>query len=336
MVRLFGIIKKRDYQKTIDKVKKQIFNHFDIFVTTRAYIGTTLFAKESIKPARDVQEGALPLKKNGLLNDIKKYGGYSDLSFGSYMLVESDSKKGKKYSIETIPTIYTHYSDEEKLAYLVEEKKLENPKIVLPVLKVNTVIKSGHSKFCITGKTCDAFGIKNLSEANFNKEELKLIRLSFKALEKLRKIGLVRDYKISEDTDLNEYGNEFLISAPRTKKNSPIIVTLDEMKKLFNVLSNKLGSNIYEAFSPIKTICEILHKKEYIEMINNFNLIQYIVLNQSILNLIKCDRTLADLSLINESSIYGNLRISKNITSKVKILTESVTGYYTKVLWSNE
>ena len=155
-------------------------------------------------------------------------------------------------------------------------------------------------------------------------------------LEKLRKIGLVRDYKISEDTDLNEYGNEFLISAPRTNKNSPIIVTLDEMKKLFNVLSNKLGSNIYEAFSPIKTICEILHKKEYIEMINNFNLIQYIVLNQSILNLIKCDRTLADLSLINESSIYGNLRISKNITSKVKILTESVTGYYTKVLWSNE
>lgn len=325
-----------DYQKTIDKVKKQIFNHFDIFVTTRAYIGTTLFAKESIKPARDAQEGALPLKKNGLLNDIKKYGGYSDLSFGSYMLVESDSKKGKKYSIETIPTIYTHYSDEEKLAYLVEEKKLENPKIILPILKVNTVIKSGHSKFCITGKTNDSYLCKNLSEANFNKEELKLIKLSTKALEKLRKIGVVSGYKILEDTDLNEYGNEFLISAPRTNKNSPIIVTLDEMKQLFNALTNKLGSNIYEAFSPIKTICETLRKKEYIEMTNNFNLIQYIVLNQSILNLIKCDRTLADLSIVGLSSHSGVLMVSKNINISMQIISESITGYYTKALWSNE
>ena len=206
----------------------------------------------------------------------------------------------------------------------------------MPVLKVNTVIKSGHSKFCITGKTNDSYLCKNLSEANFNKEELKLIKLSTKALEKLRKIGVVSGYKISEDTDLNEYGNEFLISAPRTNKNSPIIVTLEEMKKLFKVLSNKLDSNIYEAFSPIKTICETLHKKENIEAVVKFNLFQYIVLNQSILNLIKCDRTLADLSIVGLSSHSGVLTVSKNINISMQIISESITGYYTKVLWSNE
>ena len=44
-------------------------------------------------------------------------------------------------------------------------------------------------------------------------------------------------------------------------------------------------------------------------------------------------RKTADLTLINLSKFSGTLKISKNLIPGMKFISESVTGYYSKVLF---
>ena len=70
-----------------------------------------LFSKVSIKPAKDINDFALPLKQTETgplknIKDPKKYGGYTDLSFSCFTIFKSDGKEGNViYTLIAIPGI---------------------------------------------------------------------------------------------------------------------------------------------------------------------------------------------------------------------------------------
>lgn len=321
------------FKDSIGQIKHTLYDRFDIMVTTRAYNDNQLFSKESITPAKDVGDDALPLKK-GL--DIKKYGGYSDLKFGSYMLVESKDKKGNQIiTIESIPTMYRNFGNEELNKYFTEKRNLIEPKILIKSLKVNTIIKTKNSKFCITGKTGNAYLIKNLAEANYSYDELKLIRLNEQAYKKL-----CLDKKIVKNEPVDSYlknDNEYIISKAKNEKNKEIKITKSDVLKLFVFYALKINSKIYSDYPNLVSISSKI--KTFVEdnKYKNLSLTELIICNHELNYLFTCDRVLSDLRLLGLFANSGKLSISKNISNLgCSIVAESVTGFYSKVLWKGK
>ena len=266
----------------------------------------------------------------------KKYGGYSDLKFGSYMLVESKDKKGNQIiTIESIPTMYRNFGNEELNKYFTEKRNLIEPKILIKSLKVNTIIKTKNSKFCITGKTGGAYLIKNLNEANYSYDELKLIKLNEKAYNKLS-----LDKKISKNEPVDSFlknDDEYVISKAKNEKNKEIKITKDDALKLFMLYASKINSKIYSDYSNLVTISKKI--KAFIEgnYYANLSLAELIICNHELNYLFTCDRVLSDLRLAGLSANSGILIINKDISNlHCAIIAESVTGFYSKVLWKGK
>ena len=88
-------------------------------------------------------------------------------------------------------------------------------------------------------------------------------------------------------------------------------------------------ANVYD-YSNIKNICENLSKVNLID----YSLKDLIKICTELLNLLQTNaRKSADLKLIGLSSNSGILLHSKTISNNSKFISESITGYYKKVLF---
>ncbi len=325
-----------DSNKTLIQVKKQLSSRYDMLVTTRQYVGNTLMEKISIKPK---QEGLFPLKTDSVFAKTEKYGGYNDLANGYYCLVKSINKKGKEIiTIEAMQNVYVppYCSKEKKIEYLINVKKLNNPEILNELLRINTVIKDGYKKYCITGKTNDSFVIKNLNQVIYKSNEVTL----FKKVSKLqneclqKRITLVSkngDDKISEEFPIinNEY---ILVSPSSNEKTSEIKIDNEELLKMYDIIIEKLNKDILINYSILKSIKEKLESNEIRNQFKSLSMYEKSYTILEMLKLTKCNRELSDLSLISLGKTSGTLTISKTITSSMQIVNESITGFYKKVI----
>ena len=322
-----------DYRNSIDNIKKQLYERFDVLVTTRTYINTDLFGEDSITPRKDVKE-AFPLKKD---LDPKKYGGYAKLRFAFFLLVESyDKKKNKQYTIEAIPG----YLKPEKvdlehvkisggiLNYLSTELKLIEPKTML-ILKVNSIFKIGKSCLAITGKKNDSYVIKNVREANFDKDEMLYIRKLSKAYDAFTQKGLYSKNgdEIAEKMNISD---SYLLVPARTEKNEEIWITKEEEINLYMVLKDKFNNEIYKNISGIQNVKKVVDSYVNIEDLTLYDLVY---VNYQILNALKCDRTISNLKKIGGVEKAGTITISKILKPEISIIYESTTGFYSKVVW---
>ena len=197
------------------------------------------------------------------------------------------------------------------------------------------MIKTKSSKFCITGKTGDAYVIKNLSEANYSYDELKLIRLNEQAYKKL-----CLDKKIVKNEPVDSYlknDDEYVVSKAKNEKNKEIKITKRDVLKLFEFYALKINSKIYSDYPNLVSISNKI--KTFVESNSyaNLSLAELIICNHELNYLFTCDRVLSDLRLAGLSAKSGILRINKNISDlQCAIVAESVTGFYSKVLWKGK
>ncbi len=311
-----------DYKNnaTLLKTKDQINTKFDIMVTTRSYKKAVLFKKVGLKKASEYKNGNLLEKKKGLL--AEKYGGYSDLSFGYYSLVESIDKKGhKQISLEAIPTMYGNDS-QKKFNYILEKLELVEPKILVDELKINTVIKLNSSKFAITGNSDSRCLIKNLYEAKWSCNELSLIR-------KISKMVNLKEEKVDKDA------SEYIISQSR-KTHKILKITKEECKIMYEAIEKQLDKTIYKGISSFVNMYKFINNEETKIKFLNLSLHQMCLVLYEMLKITKCNRETSNLKLIGGATNAGELRINKKIVSSIEIISESITGYYTKVIWSNK
>ncbi len=310
---------------SLSQVKKQIFECFDIFTTTRTYVGSAIFGKCTIYPAT---MGNIPIKNN-LPTD--KYGGLKEYAFGQYCLIRMNDD----YILEAIPTMYK----DNVMRYLSEEvykDSVSQLEIIIPVLKINTVIEMENKRFCISGKSGNSYYIKNLYERRFGKQELEII----KKIEKLKKVlddrkckkidgqeSLVKikemGFSLTNDTD------DLIISPARNNQTKAIVLSHDECLHLYHYLIELYQKRVF-SYGTSNNLVKNLREKESLFL--NLSILGKYQLLFNLLGYLKCnERASVDLSLLGMSKNSLVMTISKKLHN-CKIVAESITGYYRKVL----
>lgn len=310
-------------KESLQQVKHQIYDCFDILTTTRAYYGTTLFGKATIYKAG---VGNIAVKQSGPLSDSIKYGGFKQYGFGSYALIRVKNS----FIMEAIPTLFINC-----VKVYLDSIGYSEYEIVVPKLKINSVIEIDGKRFCVTGKSGKNMYIKNLLERYFSKAQLSTI----KKLDKLnQRLAKQKDFKLMGNETKEEIESigftirnekDLVISPAMNEKTREIVLTTDECNQLYQDLITMYQKKIY-SYSASAGIVSHLEKESsaFVEL-SIFG--KYYVLYE-LLNFLKCnERTSIDLSLINGKKQMGIMYMSSKL-SKGKFIAESVTGYYRKVI----
>ena len=339
-----GVVWNYENDNTLKYIKEQIYKNFNILITTRTYKKGGLFSKVTIKSHDELKGFGIPTKSSFNENkpnvsDYTKYGGYSDLSFSNYMLIKGKKGKNEVYAVVTYPSLYIEKDQQEK--FILDSYGIKDYEIIIPVLNVNTVFEIGKSKFCITGRSNKQFVIKNLKEPYFDYQSIVTIKKISKMIEKFTYLKIInkdktisKDY-INENSELFKNNlNEYIISSAKNKNNKEIIINKDELVILFNKIINLLSSDIYSQYTTFNSIKSKLIEKE--DDIFDLNVLDFSMLIFELLKLLKTSRESSNLLMINESANSGILMFSSSLSNDCKIVFESVTGYYRKVVWENK
>ena len=321
-------------EKTLNEIKYNIYHNFNILHTVRTYEKAGIFSQVTISPSNP-KGYALSIKNsigNPLSNSIK-YGGYSQLSF-AYMMLIKNLDKNDKYLLIMVPSIYKDKLETKEFNdYVFEEYNVKNFDIILPKLKINTLIKENESEFRITGKADVRLALKNNKYVFYNEDYIKTIKNLFKITNKISEIVINKKYKnidayINDNYKQTSFGIYF--DEEFIKLNGETLITKRQIVDLSNFLKKIIKNKIYDyARSSYDTM------DNYLSYDNDLSLIK------NMLILKECINRLRDSSLTFNLKAFGKGVISRermqsNISKKISIIYESTTGYYRKVVWSNE
>ena len=123
-----------------------------------------------------------------------------------------------------------------------------------------------------------------------------------------------------------EFVNNKVIISKNLKNKSSIELSINECDSLFDELIKKYKKNIYN-YSFTQSIIE--NKDKFY----NLNFKEKIEVIHEMLTLLKTNvRSSANLELIGLSKNFGILTIGKALKPGMKFISESITGYYKKLL----
>ncbi len=158
--------------------------------------------------------GLIPLKASGKLSDTAKYGGYNSAKTAYFTLVKSESKKGeKRLSLEAIPVMAEVLSSHDKDSvkkYVENNCGLKNPQIVVPKIRLSSLLLVNGSPAYITGKTGNRILVNNAAELYVDKTVAEYIKKVVSFYNKYQKskqsIEAVEQYdKVSADKNVGLY-----------------------------------------------------------------------------------------------------------------------------------
>lgn len=296
-------------KKTLALLNKNIKERFDIHETTKTSSSGTMFSKVTINPANN---GTVMAKSN---LPIEKYGGITSYSYCMYCILKMIDKKDKvSYVLEAIPGAFRNnlklYLDK-----TIDIKKYKSYEIINDKIKTNCVIEYESLKYCVTGKTGNQYLIKNLIDRNFDYDFIKTIKKITKYFDNIK------------DNIEMEFVNNKVIISKNLKNKSTIELSINECYLLFDELIKKYEKSIYN-YSFTKSI------KENEDKFYNLDFKKKIEVIHEMLTLLKTnERGSANLEFIGLSKNSGALRIGKALKPGMKFVSESITGYYRKLLF---
>lgn len=304
------------------EIVKKMMQLTDPLVTHMLYTQPGFMNKISIISSHEPMPSSfLPLKKN---LDPTLYGCYSDLTTPYFILVKSEGPKKKHiYSLESIPTIYgKSMSGEEKIQYLKDINKLKNPKILRDHILIRSVLKvpgplNSYSLLGISYKGDNRIGTINLSQLKLPDKYINYICEIF---------HLITNDDNSYIQNTHKYDDLKEIKRNKTYLNS------NNNIELFDYLT----SNIFNrpCFSSLPGLNGFFEKlKAQRDMFCSLGITLQFLLLAKVIKVLNCKSIREDFSMFNLSKAVGAIRISKNLTAGTKIIQQSITGFYEKVVF---
>lgn len=307
--------------KTIKLINETLYSRFDISETIRTFKPNSMFSKVTILPAGE--EDTVPVKTTDFRKDTFKYGGITSNSYSRYVIVRVKNNKKIKYILEAIPKTSdpsnaSFEQTKQKInEYLLTQKEYKDNtfEVVNYDIRTNVVVKDGKKKFVLTGKSNDRFLQKNIYDRNFSKKDMKIIKYLDKYFDNLKKQVIM--------TQNDDY---VIVSEASKKTNKEIKLTKSDLIDLFINIKNMYSKDIY-SYSVVQIIKNITDFKEY-------SVSKLAKLCNETLQLFKTnERTTANLKEFGGSEFSGVLSFSKTLKPSVKFISESITGYYKKILF---
>lgn len=287
---------------TICTVRKVMAKN-NILVTRRSYQQKGgLFDQQLVKKGK----GQVPVKGNDeRLSDIKKYGGYNKATGTYFVLVESEDKKGKKIrTIEYIPLYLCHQlenSEEKMKQYLLTERKLKNPRVLLDKIKIDTLFQVDGFLMWLSGRSENRLLFKNANQLLLSHQEQLTLKKVLKFVQ-------------------------------RQKENKNIVIHLydhlseEEVQQLYDIFLNKIRNTVYH----IRLSAQDKTLTEKRDKFQGLSLEEKCIVLAEILHMFQCQSSSANLKLIGGPGNAGILVLNNNITNlnKISIIHQSPTGIF--------
>ena len=344
--------------KEIDFIKNNIQNNFDIRETMYTYYGNTLIGQETVEGKKGQgKETIKSLTPNGNKMDLKKYGGYKQASYPYFYLIEKNNGEAM------ICPINSFYKDDSKIDRFIEEnffkKDKKNTDKGKPLfkkilkLKINTVILSPKDdnkhlrKMYITGSHHfdKDLNIKNGFDRNFKKEDMRTIHMITKFIKVYELNDCFENCNPRIEFGINENTNSYI----QLKNGNDCFLIDEDIEHLYNSifeLWNKPIYNIATTRNLIEKISRnydswfknrILSKERFINIIYILNeMLKYLKTNDSSTLKLK-DNYLKDNKDNKEKKDKGkdagDLNLGIHLYKGMKIVSYSITGFKTKVLY---
>ena len=279
----------------------------NILVTRRAYEVTGgLFDQQPMKKGK----GQVPVKGNDeRLQNIEKYGGYNKEAGAYFTLVESEDKKGKKIrSIEYVPVRMKKQVEQSKEAleaYLVQQRGLKNPIVLLNKIRIDTLFNVDGFHMWLSARAGKQLIFKGANQLVLSDTDEATLKKVIKFINRRK-----------ENKNVEIYSSDGLTS--------------EMLREVYDTFLEKIRNTIYgiQLKAQEKTL------SSGIEAFEKLRIEDQCLVIYEILHLFQCQRILADLKLIGGSGNAGSLTLNSDITKyeNISIINQSVTGIYEQVI----
>ncbi|MBR2376544.1 MAG: type II CRISPR RNA-guided endonuclease Cas9 [Clostridia bacterium] len=302
-------------EEDVARIKK-IASKTSMKVTRYAYVNQGAFYDETVYGKNETSISA-PRKNCLPYNQTEKYGGYKSLSTAYFAIVESKDKKGNIIkTIEAIPILvdYLLKNDSDAILNYLNKKGLKSPKIILPKLKVKTLVRINGYNLWLAGITGQQIILRNAQQWFTNSATDLYVKQLIKLVEMDKKGKLSDEEKESEE-----------IALIANRKGVTLYATKEKNRELYSFIIETLNKNAYQGLSSVKSFKEKLQEKA--DIFNNLSTFEQIKTLLQIVRFMKCNAETADLTTLKDGASCGKLLIGKNITDvNFEIVHQSPCG----------
>lgn len=271
----------------------------------------TRFAREATGGLFDQQikakgKGQTPIKSSDPRMTVEKYGGYNKRAGAYFALIEHTEKKKRVRSLEAVFIMHKQLYEREPLRYCQEILGLEEPKILIPRIKIDALVSFDGFRMNISGRTGERIIYKNANQLVVSPEQAQYVKWISKYLERCKAAG--RDMEITAFDGIDAERNI----------------------ALYQLLLEKLGKTPYRIKyeTPLNTL--EAHARRFAEL----GIADQCRVLMQILNLFNTSAASADLKLLCGKAGIGILLTSKNISGyaghSFLLIHQSVTGVFEK------
>ncbi len=287
-------------------------------VTRYPFVGKGMFYDETVYPHEDAGIG-VPRKGKGPLSDPAKYGGYKSLKTAYFAIVASAGKKGKpQKTIEAVPVLVdyaAHKDPEEVLAYLREKCGLREPKLLVPLLRVKSLVKINGTPVWLAGITGSRITLHNAAQWFTDEKTDAYVKALAKLLERERAGEYSAEEKAQE------------VFPMHVNRLGEVKQTVDRAQNqaLYDLMLRQLGKPVYGGISGAVSFRNTLNSRR--EQFAALPVLKQAKVLIQIAKFLKCNAESADLTELGEGANCGLLRVGKNITDvDFRIVDQSPCG----------
>ena len=286
---------------TIATVKKVMARNTPL-VTMMSYEGRGQLMDQTIYPAEKARTGSgyIPLKKEGPLSDVAKYGGYTKASTAYFSLVEYTQKKKRVRAIVAVPVLWAEsiQSKTELVRYFEEQCGLVKPIVKIAKINIKSTVRIDGFEYYRNGKTGNRLFIVNAVQLCLSQAYMAYV----KRIEK---------FYVSESDELVDKA-----------------ITTDENLALYDKLTEKHRKSVFR--NRVNSVGEKLYvdRQKFIEL----SIMEQCTVLMNILQLSQRINKGADLTLLKESKQTGVTMVNSVISQEeFAIVNKSVTGLFENV-----
>lgn len=341
-----------DYSTSVQTIKKNIYKRADVRITRMQCLKGNFFEKTQIKPKgqgniptkevlREVVDGKETVRESPLTN-CDRYGGIPSLSYGFYALIEQVSKKGKKDVTSSIvvpvPNLYCRPGDKEGLErYLVDNCGLNVKRIIIPCLRPNFVVAKGQAKVVVSGVNAamKSYYIKPDFPITYSESEISTVRKIRKLVDVVSKNSEKdKEEQFIEQNFILEEGG-LVLSPAGSPSAKEVVLTNGELETLYSKFG-RIPSYLLTLLPGFSAVIDFLNEEKTKQAFATLSIYKKSLLLIGVVGYFNASSARVDLSLLGGKKNVGGLSISSALPKGARILAESPTGYYTKVLWKSE
>lgn len=304
---------------TISQVEKVMSSSAILFTRESRVVKGQLFNLTVLPKAPDL----VPLKsssknrKFALMSDTSKYGGYNSETRAYLMLVQYKEKHETTKSV-TYKTkfkfigvmsrfVSTLTTNAARLQYCMRQYDLIEPKILIPCVKIGTLMSIDNSLLFLSGTS--------------SKDR----QLSFK-------LGKQCHW----DGSSERYIKKVMNVTEKCAKNSNYYVNVyDDVDKkrngiLYDAIVEKLQSDDYKGVASFRSLSSKLSSDELKNKFANLSLTDQCGTLKEMLKLLKCDKETSNLKLLGEGEHCGSILVTNSFDclDNICIINRSVTGMF--------